>query len=311
MASAAAPLHNSADPTATRTLREREFRPALTNRFRALKGAIRATAGYEGDFFDLRSTAVAEASRSDATRELLAAADDVDPADESDYEAKRERGAVPAFMAWLREQLDQGVLEVATAESVRDGGHYTGRYIRAAAERGFDDAGRRLVRAGVDVEGLDATLDEALDATFDLPVAQRQLRELYTRTYRDLQGITRDVEDAIREELTQGLVEGVTPREMARRLNNRVDAIGITRAERLARTEVIRSYNEEALTRYANAGVETVTAEVEFLTAGDADVCPLCRSLGGQEYSIADAQGVIPGETHPQCRCTWIPVVGA
>jgi SPP1 gp7 family putative phage head morphogenesis protein len=303
MAAAAEPLHNSSDPTATRTLREKEFRPALTTRLRALKGAIRATVGYEQDFFDLRSDARAEVTASAATEErtyeLLAAADDIRPTDEGDVQTKRERGAVPAFNEWLSGQLEQGVLEVASGPTVRSGGHYTGRYIRAAAERGWTDGGRRLVRAGADAD--------AIEASFDLPVPQRQLRDLYTQAYRDLQGITQNLEDEIRDELTRGLVEGVHPREMARRLNKRVD-VSITWAENLARTQVIKSYNEEALRRYSEAGVEDVAAEVEHLTAGDERVCVVCRSLAGETYTIAEASGRIP--VHKNCRCTWIPVLG-
>jgi SPP1 gp7 family putative phage head morphogenesis protein len=241
----------------------------------------------------------ASAATQERTYELLAAADDVDSTGASDYEAKREQGAVPAFNRWLRDQLQQGVFEATTTQAVRDGQHFTARYIRAAAERGWDDAGRRLRRAGVEAD--------ALDASFNVGVPQRQLRELYTRTYRDLQGITRDLEDETRNELTQGLAEGIHPRKMARRLNRRVD-VAITRAERLARTEVIRSYNEEALTRFAEAGVDEVAAEVEFLTA-PSGVCPECRGLSGRTYTIDEARGVIP--VHPNCRCTWIPVMGS
>ncbi len=303
VADAAAPLHNSSDPTATKSLRESEFRPALTRRFRALKGAIRATVGYEYDFFDLREDAQAEvtasASERERTHELIAEADDIAPVDETDFETKRDEGAIPAFNAWLSKQIAEGVLEVASGPTVRAGGHYTGAYIRAAAKRGWDDGSRRLARAGAE--------SDVLEASFDLPLPQRQLRELYTQAYSDLQGITENLEDEIREELTRGLVAGENPRKIARRLNKRVD-VAITWAENLARTKVIESYNEEALTRYEEYGVEGVAAEVEHLTAGDNRVCVVCRSLAGSTYTIDDARGRIP--VHKNCRCTWIPVVG-
>lgn len=192
------------DPTQTKTLREQEFRPTLTKRFRALKGAIRTTVGYDQDALRLR-----QQSRAATT----AAPDDIRPRDQFVFRTDAE--AVDNFQSWLETQLNQGVLEVADRSSVRNGEHYTGRYIRSAASKGWEDATTRLVRAGYD--------PEALQASFNAPVAQDQLEQLYSRTYTNLEGITDDLQRNIRRELTGGLAEGVNPREMARRLTNTID----------------------------------------------------------------------------------------
>jgi SPP1 gp7 family putative phage head morphogenesis protein len=49
-----------------------------------------------------------------------------------------------------------------------------------------------------------------------------------------------------------------------------------------------------------------VTFEVEWVTAGDEQVCELCESLEGQVMHIDDAQNLLP--RHPRCRCVVIPV---
>jgi len=287
-------VSGSTDPTGTVGLREREFRPALTNRFRALRAATRTTVGYEKDALRLKRGA------RDGPFSVQAAADDIDPAERFVFQDDAE--LTDTFLGWLDEQIDRVVLEPVSREQLRQGGHWSAPYIRSAAEKGWADAAARLERQGLDVSS------EDLSATFDRGVSAEQLRGLYTRTYDNIETITDRMRTEVRRELTQGLAEGLNPRVMADRLTDRVD-VAYTDAETLARTEIIHSYNDHALTRYETAGVSAVTADVEFLTAGDRRVCPLCASLSGTRYTIAEARGIIPGGTHPQCRCTWVPIV--
>lgn len=275
-----------ADPTRTKTLRERSFIPAFTRRFRALKGAIWTTVGYENDALELR-------------QEATAAADDVDSADS--FAFRTDAGAREAFLAWLSQQIAAGVLEEITSERVRNGEHYTARYIRSAADRGWSDAAARLRKRGYDVS------ETELERAFDMPINADQIEMAYTRAYADLENITRAMQTAIRRELSRGLAEGVNPRVMARRLTDRVDAIGITRSKALARTEVIRNYNEFALNRYEREGVEEVGVEVEWLTAQDDRVCEECEALDGEQFAIDEARGMIP--RHVNCRCAFSPAI--
>lgn len=275
-----------ADPTRTKTLRERQFIPAFTRRLWALKGVIRETVGYANDALGLR-------------QEATAAADDVEPADSFEFET--DAGAREAFMAWLNKQIAAGVLEPASDGRVRNGEHYTAHFVRSAADRGWADAADRLRKRGHDVT------EEGLRSSFDKPMNVKQLEKSYKRVFSDLKNISRAMQAAIRGELTRGLAEGVNPRVMARRLNGRVDAIGINRAKTLARTEVIRNYNDFALDRYESEGVEEVGVEVEFLTAQDDRVCKECEKFDGRQFTIDGARGVIP--KHPNCRCTYTPIV--
>jgi SPP1 gp7 family putative phage head morphogenesis protein len=83
--------------------------------------------------------------------------------------------------------------------------------------------------------------------------------------------------------------------------------VGIKRARVLTRTEVINAHAEATLNSYTEAGLEGVTVNAEYTTAGDNKVCPKRRKLEGKVYTIAEARGVIP--MHPNCRCAWIGVV--
>jgi len=289
------------DPTNTKTLRERFLR-AVRRRFRRVRGRIRAVAGYAEDRFNQRQDAA------------LADADDIErfPSDS---------GKTRAFVRWLRELLREEILETTDRQAVRRGEHWTGTYIRAAYRKGWEQAVARLRQRG-------ASVDTA-DDIFRLGVPQRQLRRLYTRVFENLASVTQATAPQVRDVLTRGLAEGVNPRELARRLTKEVRTLQRTRAEVLARTEIIRSHAEASLSRYERAGTTGVTVSGEIATAEDDDVCPICEHVAGDSvptgqmrdgsftFSPSESEpNHLAGECpllpplHPRCRCTVLPVVG-
>lgn len=294
-------LRQLEDPTHTEGIRDRFLR-AVRQRFRRVRGAIREAVGYESDVLHLQQ--------------------DARLADASDIERfSTDAGKARAFAEWLREQLREDVLEPVGRRQVRNGEHWTATFIRSAYNRGWENALERLQQAGVDIAESDRDV-------FDLGVPQQQLRRLYTRTYENLQSITSEAVPQVRETLTQGLADGVNPREMARRLTKEIRTLQHTRAEVLARTEVINSYSEATLDRYERAQVDGVTVSGEFATADDERVCPICESIEGSEFatdamrsatftfdpsdSEPDSLGgeyPVKPPVHPQCRCAILPVV--
>jgi len=294
-------LRQLQDPTETETLRRRFLRE-VRRRFRRVRGAIREAVGYEMDVLHL-----SQDSR-------LAEAEDIE-------RFATDEGKARAFATWIREQLREEVLDPVRRGEIRDGGHWTAQYIRSSYGQAWEQAADRLRSRGV------AT--ESVDDVFNLGVPREQLRRLYTRTYENLESITTEAVPQVRETLTQGLAEGVNPREMARRLTEEVRTVQRTRAEVLARTELINSYSESTLDRYERAQVNGVTVSGEFSTADDSDVCPICESIEGTEYTTDELREATfefePSESepdhlagpypvkppvHPQCRCAILPVVG-
>jgi len=73
------------------------------------------------------------------------------------------------------------------------------------------------------------------------------------------------------------------------------------KATLIARTETQRAVNEGRLRGYEKEDVE----KAEFLIAPGA--CEECQPLNGNEYPLNEAKLMIP--VHPNCRCTWLPVV--
>lgn len=291
-----------ADPTGTRTIRERRFVPELRRRFRRVRGLVRTTVGYENDALQLAGNA--------------------EPADVFDFPTDAQKEA--AFQRWLQQALEDEVLAPVGTMATRNGQHYTAKYVRAAYSKALRDADRRLKQEGIQVPGS----DESIEATVRAPIHERTLQRLYTRTFENLEGITDDTAVVLRDELTRGLAEGKNPREVARRLTGELETITRTRADVLARTETINAYTEGTLRRYEEMGADAVTVTAEWSTAGDNRVCPICETLEGQTFTIREARTetfeFTPGEddieslageypvkppAHPQCRCAFLPAV--
>lgn len=290
----------SSDPTQTRDLRE-AFVAEIGRRFTRLRGLIRRTLGYEHDAFGLSTN--------------------VEPTEVYDYPT--DQGKIRAFMEDFRRWLLEVVTEPVGLGPTRQGRHWTAQYIRAAYGRGWQQATGRLMQ-----EGISVTAEGGIESVLQLPVAERQLRQLYARTFENVRDISSDTESTVRRELVTGLAEGVNPREMARRITKEVRDIENKRAKTLARSEVINSHSTATLDRYEQAGVGTVE-HGEWATAGDDRVCPICEALEGREFTIGefrtgtfefDAKGEdvpdylagtyrLKPPAHPNGRCSIYPVV--
>lgn len=292
--------HSSDDPTATKTLRKR-YAGEMYRRFRVLKGAVR-TSVVERDAFGLTQSRGA----AQADREAAFNADpdiNISPAGFNEFDFPSDERKVRAFNEWLARQVDRGILEARFHErDVSAAEPWQNVYLRSSYEKGVNHADAALVEQGVIPP--DETLDDVFRATKHADAAGM----IFTRAYNELDGVTSSMGQEMSRELTEGLLQGENPRKIARRLNDRVDKVGIHRGRLIARTETIRAHNEGALNRYEDVSnrLSGVTTLAEHVTAGDRRVCPICAALEGNTYTLSEARGRIP--VHPNCRCTWVPV---
>lgn len=285
------------DPTRTTTLRKR-YAQKLRGRFAALNTAIRDGI-VERDIFGLE-------------RESLQAGPIDDP---QPFRFETDARKHEEFMAWLRRQLERGVLKVIE----RNGN----TFIERAYKSGIQHAERELRKAGIEMP------DASVEITFNLPIHQDAVALLYQRNYEALRGITEEVARQVSRALSDGFSQGKNPRDIARDITDRVDKIGKTRATTLARTEVVNAHATSTLNRYEEMGTDKVTIRSEWLTAGDDNVCPICEALADKgPISIEEArEGTFRYEAdedeppslsgtysvkppaHPNCRCALIPSV--
>ncbi len=273
---------------------------------------MREWVGYDRDVFGLRQ----DGSEAPVPGDL---GDDAPPV----FRFRSDSENVAAFVDWLDEQVREGVLEPADVREVKNGEHWTATHLRATYGQGWQQARARLRSEGVSVGS-----ELAVDGVFDLPVARRTLRRLYTRTFENFASVSADVAPTVRDTLTRTLAEGRNPREAARELTGAIRELERTQAEVLARTEIVNAYSDATIDRYKRAGVDTVR-HGEFSDADDSRVCPICESLDGREIPMNQIRSAtftfepddhepdsLAGEyalkppIHPQGRCVLLPVIG-
>jgi SPP1 gp7 family putative phage head morphogenesis protein len=223
----------------------------------------------------------------------------------SQFPRRRDR-QIEAFDAWLQRQMDNEVLETI--------GPKHNQFVRTSYERGLAHADREARKIGLDIP------DRDVATVINRPIHREELQLIYTRDYSELEGITQAVSQQSSRTLAEGLAAGENPRDIARRLTDRVDAIGKTRATTLARTSVIDTFNSASLARLDELGVEGVTVKAELRTANDARVCPQCAALEGRTWTIKEARSEtttaagkevpVKPPIHPRCRCAVIPPGG-
>lgn len=283
------------DPTNTRDIRD-AFVRAIRRRWRRIRGVVRRAVGYDADVLE------------------LAQQEKIDAPEPYDFPRSDEKALIDQFIEDLRGWLTAGVLEQTGLGTIRAGNHWTGQFVRAAYERGWQNTDGRLMQQGV---SMTATPPEAIG---DLGVPQQQLKKLYTRAFENLRTVTDDTADVIRRELTTGMAAGESPRKMADRLSGELQNIQRQRLETLARTEVIHSYGEAALDRMQDAGVDAAM-HGEWGATDDSRTCPFCRAMDGVVFRVSELRGTTAvtfrGQTyrlgfpaHPNGRCAPIPAVG-
>lgn len=211
-----------------------------------------------------------------------------------------------AFMGWMKELENDGLLEVTRRPgSGRIGAEpWTDMYVRSAYQKGVSRGRAELRKAGYDVPRFAPEEGQDVAMSLNQPIHAERAAMAYTRTFTDLKGITEAMDAGISRELSEGLIAGMGPKEIARNITNMVDNIGRNRAKTLARTEVIRAHHMATMGEYRQARAEGLTVKAEWSTSGF-NVCPICEALEGQVFSLDEAERMLPA--HPNCRCCMLP----
>src|SRR6185436_16300423 len=126
------------------------------------------------------------------------------------------------------------------------------------------------------------------------------------RAFENMKGMSAAMKTGLNRVLSDALVYGRGARDTADRMNKQL-GISYRRSLVIARTEIMHAHAEGKLDAFERLGISELGVEVEWSTAGDDHVCPICASMAGTTYTIKEARGLLP--RHPNCRCTFIPVV--
>jgi SPP1 gp7 family putative phage head morphogenesis protein len=227
------------------------------------------------------------------------------------------------FMTWLERQVQLGILEVGELQQVGISVEsvWTNKYILDSYKRGVQRARYELIQAGYRVPSIEST--GGIELAIATPFHIDRLGLLYTRTYSELKGITDIMDSLISRVLSQGIADGDNPRLLARKLVSVINGSGVgelgitdtlgrfipaaTRADMLARTEIIRAHHVATIQEYRNWGVAGVNVLAEVVTAEDNRVCSRCETIAkGGPYTLDQVEKMIP--VHPRCRCVALPL---
>jgi SPP1 gp7 family putative phage head morphogenesis protein len=204
--------------------------------------------------------------------------------------------------------IAEGLIVLANTDILRYVPKIINEYIPKAYGKGSTFADTWLLKAGV-------SMTVGPEGIWDKKVVTL----LRTKNLTNLKGITEEMNKGITQSLAKGIVEGEGFPELAQRISDKVESIGIARAEVLARTEVQEAANLAAKTRYEQAGIEYA----QWLTAKDDRVSEQDRPRDGIVFELAKGidEGFLDGQgyrknsdkpatippSHPRCRCAIVP----
>ena len=110
----------------------------------------------------------------------------------------------------------------------------------------------------------------------------------------------------LKQNITQGLVQGQGFPEMTRNLAKRMN-VSYAQANVLVRTETQYFMNQAQRDSYIEAGID----KYQYTAAMEKNTCAVCASLDGQVFLLRNAVvGVNYPVMHPDCRCGTIPELG-
>ncbi len=200
----------------------------------------------------------------------------------------------PADAAWLLQNRRLEYAERTAQSEVSAFVQFAERRISAAqiesAFAGQDDAA--------------ALIGESVGGGFTPLASRGAIDDLVGRTRQGrylgdiLAGLPADAADRVKTGLMRGVMGGKNPRVIAREIRSAL-AGNQARALMIARTEMLGAYRDAALETY-RANSDVVTGWKWLATSG---ACSYCAGKNGEIAATKTAF-----HTHPNCRCTPIPV---
>lgn len=308
-----------ADPTRTLTLRSR-WAADWKRRIKELQRVIRISV-VDNDGFGLSRPDVAPGTARQLPAQVPSVHAALEPASSGSWAYRWSHEKVDAFMQWLKEMEERGLLEItyrsATARPM--GEPWSNVYVRSAYQSGIKQAlaevkkndkklAQWLGMPGGAVSPMFDYTGGAVSAIMMQPFHADRLALAYTRAFDELKGVTAEMDRQISRILTRALAEGKNPREIGALIADRVDKVGLTRGTLIARTETIHVHQQAALNEYYS--LEEQTGEVilvQWSATQDSRTRDTHMARHGRVYTKEEAYPLL-GE--PNCRCAlkpWIP----
>lgn len=125
-----------------------------------------------------------------------------------------------------------------------------------------------------------------------------------------ISGISKNTREDIRDLVVEAFEEQFTVDQLADEIEKIIG--DETRAETIARTEVMKASNQghlEAFTQATESGLLTGNETKEWIVTPDDRLCPVCEPMDGVNVPLhgtfdVDGQQIDGPPAHPNCRCT-------
>ena len=219
----------------------------------------------------------------------------VNQADESEALAKR------LFKRLWFEQMDEVLEAWAKIPELNQAFNEAGS--ETAWQEGFSPFITQVFEESFDMTSMGGALSPVHTGKQEGVLNQAALEWIATRSLKLAKLVNGTTYEELRRALAQGFEAGESAPQMTKRIREYYQGGFERRATLVARTEVIAASNEGALQGYESEGVN----KAEYYAALDERTCEECMAYHGDVRPIDEARGLIP--VHPQCRCTWVPVV--
>lgn len=172
--------------------------------------------------------------------------------------------------------------------------------ILTAYKRGLTNAHAQVKQTDI-INDLDRTLLKQTQFVQSVLASQQgnaELRNLMSRTQEAIARVQADFRSEASRAAAQAVTQGMTDRQFLRSMSEPIAKLS-KRMELIAQTEIIRAHAEGQVTGFQALGETEIGIEAEWVTVGDARVCPQCLAMEGMRFPIAEARGLIP--LHPNC----------
>ena len=168
------------------------------------------------------------------------------------------------------------------------------RYTNQAYKRGIGNAKTEIQRA---------SHGQIIPSEFVTPLDVEAMNILRDNNVVLVKNVGYDSRKNIVRIINEGILQGQGIPKIARNLKKNISDLTSKRSKVIARTEIIRGYNQASINRYKNNGIRMY----EWLTAFDDRTCDDCAGMDGSRHPV---DGGVRPPLHPNCRCTVIPVIG-
>ena len=168
------------------------------------------------------------------------------------------------------------------------------KYMQQSYRRGINKAVKEINR------GKTSTLPVVTPYLTDLD--QQAINLLIDNNVALVRNVGFDTRKIITHMIVDGVLKGKSVDVISREIKKNTLRLTRNRCKMIARTEIIRSYNQAAINKYKQSGIRMY----QWVTAFDERTCDLCAGLDGKTFPV---DGGERPPLHINCRCTVVPVI--